>query len=103
MAGYFEVGVFQPKREHNVGTLWRSAVQLGAAGIFTIGRRYKLQTSDVLKAEENIPLKHSLTLADFLESRPAEITLVAVEMGGMPLSRFRHPERAIYLLGAEDN
>jgi len=29
--------------------------------------------------------------------------LVGIEMGGVPLSGFKHPERAIYLLGAEDS
>ena len=29
--------------------------------------------------------------------------LVAVEMGGEPLHSFEHPERAVYLLGSEDN
>lgn len=30
--GYFEIGVYHPKTPMNVGTLWRSAYQLGAAG-----------------------------------------------------------------------
>ena len=29
--------------------------------------------------------------------------LVAVEMGGEPLHTFEHPERAVYVLGSEDN
>jgi tRNA G18 (ribose-2'-O)-methylase SpoU len=29
--------------------------------------------------------------------------LIGVEMGGTALTEFRHPERAIYLLGAEDH
>ena len=37
---YFEIGIFHTKTEQNVGTLWRSAFQLGAAGVFTIGKRY---------------------------------------------------------------
>ena len=28
---------------------------------------------------------------------------MAVEMGGTPLKDFVHPDRAIYLLGSEDN
>ena len=36
-AGFFAVGVYNSKSAENVGTLWRSAFQLGAAYIFTIG------------------------------------------------------------------
>ncbi len=102
---YFEIGIFQPKRSHNVGTLWRSALQLGAGAVFTIGRRYSFQSSDTFSTAKNIPLKHFLTFKDFLVNRPdpAGIPLIAVEMGGIPLREFRHPARAIYLLGSEDN
>lgn len=30
---YFEIGIFHPKHGENIGTLWRTAYQLGAAGI----------------------------------------------------------------------
>jgi len=35
--GYFEIGILHPRNSANVGTLWRSAYQLGASGIFIIG------------------------------------------------------------------
>jgi tRNA G18 (ribose-2'-O)-methylase SpoU len=38
----------------------------------------------------------------FLGARPHGCPLVVVEMGGRPLPLFTHPERAIYILGAED-
>lgn len=100
---YFEVGVYQPKRETNIGTLWRSALQMGASGLFTIGRRYKLQSSDIFHATKAIPLKHYLTFQEFLDDRPEGVPLVAIEMGGETLNTFQHPTRAIYLLGSEDN
>lgn len=34
---YFAIGIYHPKTEMNMGTLWRSAYQLGASYIFTIG------------------------------------------------------------------
>jgi tRNA G18 (ribose-2'-O)-methylase SpoU len=102
-AAYFEVGVFQPKRAHNIGTLWRSALQMGAGGLFTIGRRYQAQSSDIFQAAKTIPITHYLTFQDFLNSRPAGMPLVAIEMGGEKLALFQHPHRAIYLLGSEDN
>lgn len=99
--GYFEIGVFHPRSSDNMGTLWRSAYQLGAASIFTIGRPYRRQTSDTQHTAYEIPLRNYLTFEDFLTNRPIGAQLIGVEMGGQPLSSFVHPERAIYLLGSE--
>ena len=101
--GYFEIGIYNPRNDVNIGTLWRSAHQLGAAGIFTIGRRYRRQTSDPFAVDEHIPLRSYPTFEDFLASRPQGAQLVGIEMGGTPLAGFRHPGKAIYLLGSEDN
>lgn len=37
--GYFGIGIYKPKTNTNIGTLWRSVFQLGAAYIFVIGQR----------------------------------------------------------------
>jgi len=103
MRGYFEIGIYHNKTPINLGTLWRSAYQLDAAGIFTIGARYTKQASDTVKAYRHIPLRNYVDFDHFNESRPYDCRLIAVEMGGKPLSEFTHPERAIYLLGAEDH
>ncbi len=100
---YFEIGVYYPRNSANVGTLWRSAYQLGAAGIFTIGRPYKRQTSDTANTPWHIPQRHYASLEEFLAARPLGALLVGIEMQGTPLVTFQHPERAIYLLGAEDS
>lgn len=100
--GFFEIGIFRGKTPANVGTLWRSAYQLGAAGIFTVGRRYPQQASDTIKAHRHIPLREYLDLDAMLAAQPYGCPVVAVEMGGTALGAFNHPERALYLLGAED-
>src|SRR5688500_6838152 len=100
--GYFEIGIASGKTVENVGTLWRSAYQLGAAGIFTIGRRYPRQASDTLKTSRHIPLREFENLDAFLAAQPSDCQVIGVEMGGEQLPTFNHPERAIYLLGAED-
>jgi len=41
--------------------------------------------------------------AEFRRCLPIDRTLVAVETGGGLLAEFRHPERAVYLLGREDS
>lgn len=103
MTGYFEIGCFHAKSSDNVGTLMRSAYQLGAAGVFTIGRRYVHQSSDTTKTWRHIPYRDFLTLSDMIHALPYNCMLVGVEMGGTPLEEFRHPDRAVYLLGAEDH
>ncbi len=100
--GYFEIGIYQGKRTQNIGTLWRSAYQLGAAGVFTIGRPYKPQPGDIFNAIQQIPLRQHKTFEDFLAARPYGAVLVGIEMGGTPLSQFQHPEKALYILGSED-
>lgn len=101
MRGFFEIGIYSPKTVINVGTLWRSAYQLGAQGIFTIGARYQYQSSDTTKAFRHIPLRQYDTIAQLII--PHRTELIAIEQGGIPLSEFKHPERVIYLLGAEDS
>ena len=105
MRGYFGIGIFAPKNEVNIGGLWRSAYIFGAAFIFTIGRRYKKQAADTVVAPRHIPLLNYLTYEDFREHVPMDCQVVCVENneGAAPLAGFSHPERAIYLLGAEDN
>jgi len=101
--GFFEIGIYHGKTELNIGTLWRSAYQLGANGIFTIGSRYKRQCSDTVKAFRHIPLRNYEDFEQFQENRPYGAMLIGVEMGGHNLSNFVHPKSAIYLLGAEDH
>jgi tRNA G18 (ribose-2'-O)-methylase SpoU len=100
--GYFEIGIYRSKTPANVGTLWRSAYQLGAAGIFTIGKRYPQQASDTTKAHKHIPMREYLTDSAFWDALPYDCPVIAVEMGGRPLSSFTHPPTGVYLLGAED-
>jgi len=103
MRGYFEIGVWHPKTEHNIGTLWRSAYQLGAAGIFTVGPRYERQASDVPKTWRHLPLRNYSDLDDLIAALPFSCPLVAIEMGGEKERARWHSERCCYLLGAEDH
>lgn len=106
---YFEIGIYHPRNGVNIGTLWRSAYQLGAAGIFTIGKPYRRQSSDTAAAETAIPLRVYAALDELLAVRPRGARLVGVELPSghpsagkaLPLSQFRHPPQAVYLLGGE--
>lgn len=103
MRGYFGIGIYHGKKADNVGTLWRSAYQLGAAYIFTVGARYEKQASDTMKAWRHIPLMAYEDWEMFYDHLPYDAQLIGIEMGGHALATFVHPERAVYLLGAEDH
>lgn len=105
MRGYFGIGAYHPKNSINIGTLWRSAYIYGAAFIFTVGRRYEKQASDTIKAYRHVPLFNFLTFDELREKIPFDCQVVCVELDAkaIPLHEFKHPERAIYLLGAEDH
>ncbi len=102
MRGYFEIGIFQPKTEENVGTLYRSAYQLGAAGIFTIGKRYKNQASDTTKTFKHIPLREYKSFEEYYSNLPYSCQLVGIEQNGKDLKNFCYPERISFLLGNEN-
>jgi tRNA G18 (ribose-2'-O)-methylase SpoU len=102
--GYCGIGIERSKNPVNLGTLWRSAVALEADFIFTIGRRYHREPSDVVAAYRHVPTFHFFGLEDFRAHIPYACQVVGVELasGARSLERFTHPERAIYLLGPED-
>lgn len=98
------VCILHPKTCENVGTLWRSAYQLGASVLYTIGGRYKSSSIDTLNVPARIPLIEVDDWTSFAESSaPKSAVWVVIEMGGTPLAEFEHPRNAIYLLGSEDH
>ena len=103
--GFFGIGIQHTKTEQNIGTLWRSASIMGASFIFTIGKRYKKQASDTMHSWRHIPLYNYETFDEFYKAMPYDCQLVGIELDDKsePIETFKHPERCIYLLGAEDN
>jgi len=100
--GYFGIGVYNIKREMNLGTLWRSAQNFGADFIFTIGRRYKKMGSDTTRAWRHVPLFDYESFDDFKVPYDCKIICIEQTETSGDLKTFIHPERCIYLLGAED-
>ena len=103
--GYFGIGIQNVKTADNVGTLWRSAFIMGASFIFTIGNRYKKQSSDTTQSWRHIPLYNYQSFDEFYKAIPYDCQLVGIELTNIsiPIKDFSHPERCIYLLGAEDS
>ncbi|MDT0554216.1 RNA methyltransferase [Urechidicola vernalis] len=103
--GFFGIGIQNGKTPENLGVLWRSAQNMGASFIFTIGNRYAKQACDTHKAVGAMPYFHYNTFDDFYKNLPKGAMLVGVELNEKAehLETFSHPRRCVYLLGAEDH
>lgn len=110
--GYFGVGVYRPKTKRNTGILWRTAQVIGADFIFTIQERHERlskdiaikQATDTMNAWKHVPYMRFESVEQLIQSIPLAC-LVGIELDprATNLEVFSHPERAIYLLGAEDD
>lgn len=102
---FFGIGILNGKTPENLGVLWRSAQNLGASFIFTIGNRYAKQACDTHNAVKSMPYFHYENFETFYKNLPKGARLVGVELtdDAQPLETFNHPRRCVYLLGAEDH
>ena len=64
--------------------------------------QFKKFASDTYETWSRLPCYEHKDFGAFCAASPHGAPWVAVEMGGVPLADFVHPERAVYLLGAED-
>ncbi len=102
---YFGIGIQNGKSPQNLGSLWRSAQNLGASFIFTIGHRYSKDPTDTNDAVKSIPYYHYEHFQEFYKNLPKGARLVGIEIteDAASLEDFHHPKRCVYLLGAEDH
>lgn len=105
--GFYGIGIYACKTPWNVANLFRSAFAFRADFLFLIGTRYKHQCADTPKTPKHIPLYEYENSEHFLNSIPWKTNLISIDCGPHipythPLERFVHPERACYVLGAED-
>ncbi len=102
---FFGIGIQNGKTPENLGVLWRTAQNMGASFIFTIGNRYAKQASDTHNAVKMMPYFHYDTFTDFYKHLPKGARLVGIELTdeAESLENFHHPRRCVYLLGAEDH
>eukprot|EP00475_Leptophrys_vorax_P005392 TRINITY_DN13268_c0_g1_i1.p1 TRINITY_DN13268_c0_g1~~TRINITY_DN13268_c0_g1_i1.p1 ORF type:complete len:289 (+),score=69.09 TRINITY_DN13268_c0_g1_i1:42-908(+) len=103
--GFFGVGIYRGRRAESLSVLWRSAFQMGASFVFTIGARHGsvMESEDCQIAFRTIPMWRFENWEDFVKSAPFASPIVALEMGGTPLESFSHPPCCIYLLGSEED
>lgn len=102
---FFGIGIQNGKTPENLGVLWRTAQNMGASFIFTIGNRYVKQACDTHNAVKSMPYFHYDSFEDFYKHLPKGARIVGVELieGAEDLETFKHPRRCVYLLGAEDH
>jgi len=102
---YFGIGCYHMKYGVNYGTLFRSALILGADFIFLIGKRFKKMSSDTTKTFKTIPLYEYETFEQFKKNLPYGCQIIAIELdnNSESIEYFKHPLNCVYLLGAEDH
>jgi len=103
--GYCGIVMYQPKTSSNWGSLMRTADILNVNFIATIGQRFPKQAADTLKSWRHTPTFQFDDIDDLCKHLPYSCHLVGIELTpkAIELKDFSHPERAVYLLGAEDN
>lgn len=104
MRGFAAIALDNPKYGVNVGGVLRAAHCYRASLVIVAGpRRTKFlrDPADTMKAYRHIPVQW---LDDPLTAIPFDCVPVAVDLlpDAEPLTTFRHPERALYVFGAED-
>eukprot|EP00946_MAST-07B_sp_MAST-7B-sp1_P000201 g201.t1 len=118
----FGIGIYQGKTAYNLITLQRAASQLGARFVFSIEEQFRdRKPLSQSVAGEMCPLSHYPSLISFSKDLKRGVCAskkvdnvdsvdgdgcwewVGIEMGGVPLEQFVHPERAVYILGSENN
>lgn len=102
MRGYSIIGLDNPKTPANIGSAMRAVGVYGASALFFTGSRIKPGYTDTMKHYRHIPLTN---VPDLHRVVPYDCVPVAVELidGAISLPEYRHPERAFYVFGAEDN
>ncbi len=103
MRGYFGVGVDGISKPMNLGNLSRIANAFDASFFFSVNAQIKMADaqSDTSRAQQALPYYQFATIDEF--RLPLGCKLVAVEITeeAVALPRFRHPQRAAYVFGAE--
>lgn len=103
-ASFSMLGLTNPKSPTNVGAVMRAAGCYQVSHVAYTGERYhraaKFNT-DTKNVAQKIPLEQKASLLDDL---PAGTKIVCVDLieGAVPLPKFSHPEKALYVFGPED-
>ncbi|GEO80305.1 RNA methyltransferase [Pararhodospirillum oryzae] len=104
LRGYFGIGIEGVSKPYNLGNVFRTAHAFDAAFVFTIRASYaqeevgKVDTSDALAA---LPFYRFPDVADLVVPSGCQVVGIELTDDAIDLPSFRHPVRAVYVLGAE--
>ena len=100
----FGIGIEYPKTDINVAVLMRSAYNLGAAFIFTVGRKYKRLGADTPNTPQQIPVFNFKNWDDYAKTQQGW-NLIGLEItdDAQDITSFSHPRNCIYVLGNESS
>lgn len=102
--GYFGIGVEGISKPMNVGNLLRSAHSFGASFFFTVAPVVDvrgMRDSDTSGAFGHLPFYSFPSVEEMCLPRDASLVAVELVEGAVELPSFRHPTRAVYVLGPE--
>lgn len=100
----FGIGIEYPKSDVNGGVLARSANNLGASFVFTIGRKYKRGGADTCNASAQIPFFTFDSWDDYFNTKQGwQLVGIEITDNAIELPKFAHPKQCVYLLGNESN
>jgi tRNA G18 (ribose-2'-O)-methylase SpoU len=103
MRGYFAVGVDGISKPMNLGNLMRIANAFDASFFFTINAQVRLSDaqSDTSRTQGALPLYAYKDADEFRLPMGCRLVGVEITEDAVELPRFRHPQRAAYVFGAE--
>ena len=103
MRGYFGIGIESASKPMNTGNLIRSAHAFGASFIFTVNAHYRVREarSDTSKTQGSVPWYDWDNIDDVLLPKGCQLVGIELTNDAIELPRFKHPNRAAYILGPE--
>lgn len=109
MRGYFAIGIERVSKPGNIGNLIRTAHGFGAAFVFAIRPNYKADPggeitraySDTARSADSLPYYEYESIDQLVLPKGCRLIGVELTDEAIDLPSFRHPLRAVYLLGAE--
>ncbi len=103
MRGYFGVGVDGISKPMNLGNLIRIAHAFEASFFFTVAGKVRLADaiSDTSDAAGHMPVYQFADVDDLRLPQGCQIVGIEITDDAVDLPSFRHPLRAVYVLGSE--
>lgn len=109
MRGYFGIGIEGVSKKGNMGNLIRTGHAFGAAFAFTVnpetdflsGETVTKAYADTSKTDGQIPFYEYDTISDMHIPKGCQLVGVELDDSAAELPEFRHPRRAVYILGGE--